>query len=168
MDIILLQISVVAGEPYLRCEVEIRARTTLAFLRKVIRTTTGLPDDKMFEYDVMGYRAPGGNATINDLIAQGVTRFRYLHKSTPGWHIELLIEAVNSAPAVNRSGRCYPRLVGNVKYNAPPSPEAKSANGEGEHANQNPMLSTMLHAKSDPDRIQRRLLALRPIMNTTR
>jgi hypothetical protein len=64
---------------------------TLKSLSVTIQKAFSFCSDGAFEYEVLGCRAPGCRARLRDLLASGVTRFRYLQSGACKQQVEIVI-----------------------------------------------------------------------------
>ena len=64
---------------------------TLKSLSVTIQKAFSFCSDGAFEYEVLGCRAPGYRVRLRDLLACGITRFRYLQIGARKQQVEIVI-----------------------------------------------------------------------------
>ncbi len=97
MNVVLLRMVHLEGDPAVWLETAVPNITSLKSLSRTIQEAFSLGKDGTFEYEVLGCRAPGYRARLRDLMASGVTRFRYLQSDGRKQRVEIVI--VPSPPA---------------------------------------------------------------------
>lgn len=86
-------------------EVVASERETLKSLSLTIETVFDL-GKAPFEYEVLGWRAPGLRVKMMDLLGSGVTRFRYVPKDASGRPVTVFISRIAESllvPGVKKS-----------------------------------------------------------------
>jgi len=91
MNVVLLRMAYLEHGSAVWCEAALPNITTLTSLSTTIQEAFVLGNEGTFEYEVLGVRAPGGRARLRDLIASGVTRFRYLQSGARKQQVEIVI-----------------------------------------------------------------------------
>ena len=91
MNVVLLRMAHLGDDPTVWHEAVLPNIETLKSLSVTIQKAFSLGNDGAFEYEVLGCRAPGCRARLRDLLASGVTRFRYLQSDAPKQQVEIVI-----------------------------------------------------------------------------
>lgn len=103
MQVILLKMAQTGPNPAVWHEVVLPTAATLKSLGATIQKAFSLSRDRTFEYEVLGCRAPGHRVKLRDLLASGVTRFRYLDNDAQRQKIEIVLVALNDPTAQRRT-----------------------------------------------------------------
>ena len=119
--VVRLKITLEDTDPPIWRRIEVKATTTLKALHPIIQAAMGWENEHLFQFEVRGYRAGGGHASLGDLAAEGIKRFSYLYDMGDSWehglHIEKLLPADPGAAYpryVDGAGRCPPEDVGGI------------------------------------------------------
>lgn len=91
MTLVLLRMAHLTPEPTATCEIAVPSITTLNALRSTIQDTFKFSDEGTFGYEVLGCAAPGYRARLRDLVASGITHFRYLQNGPSKHVVEIAI-----------------------------------------------------------------------------
>lgn len=91
MNVVLLRMVHLEDNPATWREAVLPNITSLKSLSNTIQETFSLGSEGVFEYEVLGCRAPGCRARLRDLIASGVTKFRYLQSGARKQQVEIVI-----------------------------------------------------------------------------
>lgn len=91
MNVVLLKMAHLENNSAVWHEAALSNITTLRSLTGIIQEAFALGDEGAIEYEVLGSRAPGYRARLRDLVASGVTRFRYLQNSARKRCVEIVI-----------------------------------------------------------------------------
>jgi len=91
MNVVLVRMANLQTDPAVWHEAALPNIETLKSLSVVIQRAFALGSERAFEYEVLGCRAPGGRARLCNLIASGVTRFRYLQSGPRQQQVEIEI-----------------------------------------------------------------------------
>lgn len=91
MNVVLLRMAHLEDGPAVWREAVLPSIETLKALSVTIQKAFAFASDSAFEYEVLGCRAPGCRARLRDLLASGVTRFRYLQIGSPKQQVEIVI-----------------------------------------------------------------------------
>ncbi len=118
--VVRLKITLEGADPLIWRRIDVAATTMLKTLHLVIQAAMGWENVHLFQYDVGGYRADGGRASLADLVACGIRRFSYIY-GAGGWEHELRIEEIGPADPVSDyphfidgAGRCPPENIGDM------------------------------------------------------
>ena len=119
--IIRLKIILEDSEPPIWRRIEVKATTTLKMLHPIIQAAMGWENEHLFQFEVRGYRAGGGHASLADLIEAGLQHFTYLYDMGDSWEHDLRIEKILPADPgalypryIDGAGRCPPEDVGGI------------------------------------------------------
>ena len=91
MNVVLLRMAHLEDDPAVWREAVLPNIETLKSLSVTIQKAFAFGSDGTIEYEVLGCRAPGYRARLRDLLASGVTRFRYVQSGAHKQHVEIII-----------------------------------------------------------------------------
>ena len=91
MNVVLLRMAHLEDDHVVWREAVLPNIETLKSLSATIQKVFAFGNDGAFEYEVLGCRAPGYRVRLRDLLACGVTRFRYLQIGARKQQVEIVI-----------------------------------------------------------------------------
>ncbi len=119
--VVRLKITLEGADPLIWRRIDVATTTMLKTLHLVIQAAMGWENVHLFQYDVGGYRANGGRASLADLVASGIRRFSYIYGAGAGWEHKLRIEEIGPADPlfdyprfIDGAGRCPPEDIGDM------------------------------------------------------
>lgn len=97
MTLVLLRMAHMTAGLVDKREIAVPNITTLKSLRSTIQGIFNFGNEGTFGYEVLGCAAPGYHARLRDLVASGVSRFRYLHNGAIKEVVEIAIVSLPPA-----------------------------------------------------------------------
>ena len=98
MNVVLLKMAQIGDHPTVWHEVVLPSIETLKSLGPTIQKVFSLSNDRTFEFEVLGCRAPGHRARLRDLLISGIAQFRYLHNGAQKQKIEIVMVPLGNLP----------------------------------------------------------------------